>query len=229
MNVPAWLDREEAEAWRGWIVMTQLLQAQLARDLQSDSGLSDADYTVLVRLSESPDERVRMTELATSLDWSKSRLSHQVARMEARGLVQRQECPSDARGAFAVLTPLGRAEIHSAAPAHVASVRRHFIDLLDREQLAGLTAIADRVLDHLRSMGCPGALAPPGAADGAAESEGYAGERPGAAGATDADTRRRRPDVEPPLEPPGRRSGAITAAAATPPPSRQVALHPPTA
>ena len=79
----------------------------MARDLLVDSGLSDADYMVLVHLSEAEAERMRMNDLAARLNWSKSRLSHQLARMQARGLVDRAECPSDARGAFAVLGPAG--------------------------------------------------------------------------------------------------------------------------
>ncbi len=105
---------------------------------------------VLVHLSEATDHRVRMTDLAARLNWSKSRLSHQLARMQARGLVERDDCASDARGAFAVLGACGLAEIERAAPAHVASVRRHFIDVLDQEQLEQLAAIAERVVAHLR-------------------------------------------------------------------------------
>jgi DNA-binding MarR family transcriptional regulator len=129
--------------------MTERLRSQIARDLLSDSALSDADYMVLVHLSEAEDRRVRMTDLAARLNWSKSRLSHQLARMQARGLVEREECPSDARGAYAVLGSCGLAEIERAAPKHVASVRRHLIDVLDQEQLAQLAGIAERVVEHL--------------------------------------------------------------------------------
>lgn len=149
MEDSRWLDEEEAHAWRSWLRMWQLVRAQIARDLQADSQLSDADYTVLVQLSEATDHRVRMSDLAASVGWSRSRLSHQVGRMEARGLLRREGCPSDARGAYAVLTPLGLAQIEQAAPAHVASVRRHLIDALDRRQLKELAAIADRVVRHL--------------------------------------------------------------------------------
>jgi DNA-binding MarR family transcriptional regulator len=130
--------------------MHERLRAQVARDLQVDSGLSDADYMVLVHLSEANEHRVRMNDLAARLNWSKSRLSHQLARMQARGLVERAECPSDGRGAFAVLAPAGLAEIERAAPMHVASVRRHLIDVLDAEQLSQLAGIAERVVEHLR-------------------------------------------------------------------------------
>jgi DNA-binding MarR family transcriptional regulator len=145
-----WLSPQEERAWRAWLAMAERLRAQVGRDLQVDSGLSDADYMVLVHLSEADEHRVRMNDLSTRLNWSKSRLSHQLARMQVRGLVERAECPSDGRGAFAVLAPAGLAEIERAAPMHVASVRRHLIDVLDAEQLSQLAAIAERVVEHLR-------------------------------------------------------------------------------
>ena len=103
MERTQWLTPAEDRAWRAWLAMSERLRSQIGRDLQADSGLSDADYMVLVHLSEATDHRMRMTDLATRLNWSKSRLSHQLARMQARGLVERDDCPSDARGAFAVL------------------------------------------------------------------------------------------------------------------------------
>jgi DNA-binding MarR family transcriptional regulator len=153
------LDEQEARAWRSFMRMTDVLRTQLARDLQQESGMSEADYAVLVQLSEEPEGRLRMTDLATRMLWSKSRLSHQIGRMESRGLVRKEDCPSDARGAFAALTPAGFAEIRRAAPAHVESLRRHFISLLNREQLAQLSAISDKVLSHLTSLGLSDELA----------------------------------------------------------------------
>jgi DNA-binding MarR family transcriptional regulator len=148
-----WLTPEEDRAWRSWLAMTERVRSQIARDLLTDSGLSDADYMVLVQLSESDGRRVRMTDLATRLNWSKSRLSHQLSRMQARGLVEREECPADARGAFAVLGSCGLAELERAAPKHVASVRRHLIDVLDARQLAQLATIADQLVARLRHQG----------------------------------------------------------------------------
>ncbi len=159
MEPTRWLTPSEDRAWRAWLAMTERLRAQIARDLLVDSGLSDPDYLVLVHLSEAQGRRVRMNDLAARLDWSKSRLSHQLARMQARGLVQREECPSDARGAFAVLGSCGLAAIERAAPNHVASVRRHLMDVLDAEQLSQLSTIAELVVGHLRSQSaCTGAL-----------------------------------------------------------------------
>lgn len=153
-----WLSDQEDRAWRGWLAMTDRLHSQLASDLLAGSGLSYADYQILVHLSEAEDRTVRMSDLAARLDWSKSRVSHQVSRMEARGLVRRQECPSDARGALAVLTDAGMDQIRSAAPGHVESVRTHFMDLLDGDDLAALSRISGVVLDHLRSESVCGAV-----------------------------------------------------------------------
>src|SRR5579862_5204801 len=107
MAATRWLDPDEDRAWRGWLTLNERLRGQIARDLQVECGLSDPDYMVLVHLSETEGHRVRMQELAARLNWSKSRLSHQLDRMQARGLVSRESCPSDARGTFAVLEPAG--------------------------------------------------------------------------------------------------------------------------
>jgi DNA-binding MarR family transcriptional regulator len=144
-----WLDETEDRAWRAWMTMVERLRSQIARDLLVECGLSEPDYLVLVHLSEAEDHRVRMSELATRLNWSKSRLSHQLDRMQSRGLVRRESCPSDARGTFAVLEAAGLGEIERAAPRHVLSVRRHLIDVLDAEQLNALAGISDRVIAHL--------------------------------------------------------------------------------
>jgi len=154
---PRWLNDDEARAWRGWVHATEHLRAQLNRELQRDSGMSDADFAVLVQLSEAPDQRVRMSDLALRMAWSKSRLSHQVSRMAERNLLTKENCPNDARGAFAVLTPHGLSEIRRAAPAHVESVREHLIDLLTPKQLKVLGDVFEEVINHLRESGegCP--------------------------------------------------------------------------
>src|SRR5918992_4130761 len=129
MEEPRWLDEREARAWRGYTRMQVLLTARLHRNLLRETGLSLSDYEVLVHLSEAPDGRLRSFQLSNALQWEKSRLSHHLTRMERRGLVTRQECSTDGRGAFIVLTPNGRAAIEEAAPAHVADVRDAFIDV----------------------------------------------------------------------------------------------------
>jgi DNA-binding MarR family transcriptional regulator len=143
--------------------MSRLLFAELGRGLNRDAAMSHADYEVLVHLSEAPDHRLRMNELASRMLWEKSRLSHQVTRMQQRGLVDRAECRSDARGSFVVLTPQGLDAIRTAAPAHVADVRRHFFDRLTDEQVKTLVAITDAVVSHLTGTG--GAEAPGGNGD----------------------------------------------------------------
>jgi DNA-binding MarR family transcriptional regulator len=149
METTRWLDETEAGAWRGHLCMSWLLAAAVERDLVHEAGLSSADYQVLVALSEHPDHRMRMTELAAGMLWSKSRLSHQIARMEARGLVRREGCPGDARGAFAVLTATGLQVIQEAAPGHVESIRRHLLSALTSEQIAALAGITQAVVGHL--------------------------------------------------------------------------------
>lgn len=144
-----WLDAREARAWRSYTRMRTQLQAHLARELAGQTGLSDPDYAVLVQLSEAPEGRSRPFQLCQELQWEKSRLSHQLARMAKRGLVTREECESDARGAFVAITAAGRAAIEAAAPSHVADVRRALVDVLSPEQLDALAEVSEAVLDNL--------------------------------------------------------------------------------
>ena len=146
-----WLTPAEQEAWRGHLATSKLLFRQLDRDLQP-FGLSGNDYEILVVLSEAPEHRLRMTDLADATAQSRSRLSHQITRMEAAGLVRRESCPGDKRGLFAVLTETGMATIERVAPFHVDSVRRHFIDLLTPDQLSALRAGYAAVNGHLREI-----------------------------------------------------------------------------
>ncbi len=155
MDDATWLNEEEARAWRGFLRMRTLLSAQIARDLANDSGLSEPDYTVLSNLSEAEDHRWRLNELSGRMLWSKSRLSHHIARMEERGLVTREECVTDARGAFVVLTKQGMRAIEKAAPPHVASVRRHLIDLLTRDEIDALATMSEKVVAHLSRQTAP--------------------------------------------------------------------------
>jgi len=144
-----WLNEQEAHAWRGYRRMRALLDLELTRDLMRDSGLSDADYDVLSNLSETPGQRLRLSELATWMLWSKSRLSHHITRMQQRGLVDREECADDGRGSVITLTPAGLRAIEQAAPRHVASVRRNMFDLLTAQEIATLGKLSHRVLEHL--------------------------------------------------------------------------------
>ncbi|WP_062212362.1 MarR family winged helix-turn-helix transcriptional regulator [Streptomyces sp. NBRC 109706] len=143
-----WLTEEEQRAWRTHLEVTRLLVHQLERDLQP-FGLTMNDYEILVNLSESDGRRMRMSDLAAATLQSKSRLSHQVTRMEKAGLVRREHCDSDKRGLFAVLTEHGWDTMREVAPHHVASVRRHFVDLLAADDLAALDRALRPVADHL--------------------------------------------------------------------------------
>lgn len=144
-----WLTAEQQRAWRGWLAMSARLPAALHRQLQQDSGLSLQDFDVLVQLTESAVGRVRVSDLAHALGWERSRLSHHVKRMEGRGLVQREECEDDGRGAFVVVTPAGQEAIELAAPAHAATVRDLVFSGLSEEDLAALTRLTDVVLGRL--------------------------------------------------------------------------------
>lgn len=146
---PRWLDDGEMRAWRAYVIASELLRKQLNRELQEQHGLALADYEVLVRLSECDGGRMRMAQLAGEVASSKSRLSHQIARMESAGLVQRVECGDDARGVFAEITPAGRTRLGETAPTHVAGVRTHLINLLDESDQQALANIFERVLTHL--------------------------------------------------------------------------------
>src|ERR1051326_5811825 len=148
----AWLSEAEQRAWRGFIRLQNEVRAQVSRRLQQETGLSGADYDVLVILSEAPGGRFRAFEIGAVINWEKSRLSHHLTRMAQRGLIERQACADDSRYAEIVLTPAGRTAIVEAAPKHVAHVREHFIDVLSPEQIDAFIAIADTVLTRLDSQ-----------------------------------------------------------------------------
>jgi DNA-binding MarR family transcriptional regulator len=144
-----WLSEREERAWRALQFMQMRLDGELARQLAEDSGLSYADYVVLVALTDRSDGRMRLFELARDLGWEKSRVSHHIARMAKRGLVTKERCGSDRRGAHVVVTTRGRREIEAAAPGHVQAVRRLFIDRLTPHQLDAFGAAAETVLAAL--------------------------------------------------------------------------------
>lgn len=142
-----WLDAREQAAWRAYLMATNTLYDALDRQLQRDSGINHAYYEILVHLSEAPQRQLRMSELASRLLSSRSRLSHAVSRLEERHWVTRTACPTDRRGQLARLTEAGFRALEQAAPGHVAAVRRHLIDPLTPEQLDQLTDIA-RAITH---------------------------------------------------------------------------------
>jgi DNA-binding MarR family transcriptional regulator len=155
MTQVRWLDEREERAWRSMLLMQMHLTARLNHELVADAGLSYQDYAVLVALTDRADERMRLYELGTELGWEKSRLSHHISRMAERGLVSREKCESDRRGAFVVLTDAGRSSIEAAAPGHLDVVRRLFVDRLTPTQLDALADISTTVLAALADAGDP--------------------------------------------------------------------------
>jgi DNA-binding MarR family transcriptional regulator len=145
---PKWLDPREDRTWRTFMHAHHQLVAHLNRGLQ-ESGLSGADYEVLAVLSGHKGDRVPARDLCKALGWEKSRLSHQLRRMQKDGLISREPNPDDARSTLVFLLHPGRAAIEKAAPRHVEDVRRNFIDLLTPAELDMLATLNERVLHHL--------------------------------------------------------------------------------
>lgn len=144
-----WLTPEEQRAWRGFVRLHERLGGRLGRLLQSESHVSPADFAVLVHLTDTPEGRQRYQELARALEWEKSRMSHHIARMAGRGMVVREDCLEDARGAFVVITDVGRAAVEAAAPRHVEAVRELFMDHVTPAELRVLAEISERVIRKL--------------------------------------------------------------------------------
>jgi DNA-binding MarR family transcriptional regulator len=154
-TAPHWLEPGEQASWRAYLDMTAKLTARLNREMQDHSGISIADFSVLVQLSEHLEGKMRVLELARALGWEKSRLSHQLTRMQQRGLVERSNCTEDRRGAFVVLTERGRSTIEAAAPLHVEAVRRYVFDELSADQVVALGEIS-RTVAGLVEAACAG-------------------------------------------------------------------------
>ena len=152
MSEPRWLNDREQRAWRSLVTMQEGLYEYLERQLRAHSGMSSADYEVLAHLSEAPEGRLRPLALGRLLRWEKSRLSQHLTRMQKRGLIRREPCPTDQRGAIVVITEPGRAQIEKAAPLTVADVRRVFIDDATPEQLDLLTELGDQVRARLAQL-----------------------------------------------------------------------------
>jgi DNA-binding MarR family transcriptional regulator len=144
-----WLDAEEQRTWRAWLYSSLLLQDRLDRELTRETGISHAYYEIMVQLSEAPERRMRMSQLADECLSSRSRLSHAVSRLEERGWVRRQVCAEDGRGQLAVLTDEGFAALEAAAPVHVEGVRTHLFDQLSPEQVAAMRDLGETLLRHL--------------------------------------------------------------------------------
>jgi DNA-binding MarR family transcriptional regulator len=152
MGQVQWLDEHEQEAWRSLMTMQDGLSEFIERQLRTRCGLSTADYQVLAHLSDAPEGRLRQFELGGLLRWEKSRLSQHLGRMEKRGLVSRERCLTDQRGAVVAITPQGSALIKAAAPQHVADVRDVLIDHLTATERAMLVTIGDKVRERLAAL-----------------------------------------------------------------------------
>jgi DNA-binding MarR family transcriptional regulator len=144
-----WLDADEQRTWRAYLNSHRLLLDAIDAQLRRDSGMPHAYYEILVRLSDAENRTLRMAELADATRVSASRLSHAIARLEERGWVRRQECPTDRRGQLAVLTGEGFAKLTTAAPGHVEAVRTALFDSLDADQIRNLGEISEILARHL--------------------------------------------------------------------------------
>lgn len=162
MVEPRWLDGDEQRAWLGLVVMMSSLDAALDSQLRRDSGITHGTYLVLAALSAAPGRTLRMAELAQVTHGSQSRLSHAVARLEDQGWVERTQTADDRRIVHATLTEDGLTLLRSAAPGHVAQVRRVLIDRLTAEQIGQLAAVTEAAIAALAEAGfAPNSWPPP--------------------------------------------------------------------
>jgi DNA-binding MarR family transcriptional regulator len=152
MSETRWLDGDEQRTWRTFMFANKLLFEQFDRDLRRGAAMPTTYYEVLVRLSEAPERRLRMSQLAERSQSSRSHLTHTITSLQRLGWVDRESCPTDRRGAFAVLTDTGFSALEGAAHVHVESVRSHLFDQLDSDQLEQLEVISEQLLRHLISL-----------------------------------------------------------------------------
>jgi len=143
------LTAEELRIWRDFIETAEALRSELASRLQSESALSPGDYAALLALSEAPGQRMRSSDLAATIGWERSRLSHHLGRMERRGLIHREECATDNRGAEVVLDPTGAEAFRRASVPHLRDVRGLFVDALTSTQLIAAGEIAKALRERL--------------------------------------------------------------------------------
>lgn len=149
MNDVRWLTSDQLHSWLRMIAVVQLLPGALDAQLQRDADLTHFEYFLMAILSEAPERSLRMTALAAHVNATLPRLSHVVSRLQARGFIERMPCPDDRRATLARLTEEGRQKVVATAPGHVATVRRHVVDVLSDEQIAQLGEISEAVLRSL--------------------------------------------------------------------------------
>lgn len=148
------VDEGDRALWRAFTLMRRQLDLTLERRLQADAGISTADYEILVSLAESPEQRLRAGQIGDLIGWEKSRVSHQISRMEQRGLVKREECGDDARGVWVALTDEGAAARNAAFRDRKDAVNEYFFDALNDDDKTALMAITTRVLDTINPPIC---------------------------------------------------------------------------
>jgi DNA-binding MarR family transcriptional regulator len=154
MSTVLGVSEQDWQLWREFVTMHRHLARELDRRLQRDAGISQADFSVLIVLSEASDERLRTGELAELLAWEKSRVSHQVARMEARDLLERSECETDGRGTWVGITAEGHRVLREASGDHADAIRSLFFDQLHEPDKATLGETSRRILDKLSPEAC---------------------------------------------------------------------------
>jgi DNA-binding MarR family transcriptional regulator len=148
------LSDEDWGLWRDFVAMHRHLARELDRQLQRDAAISQADFSVLLVLSEAPEGKLRTGELAELLAWEKSRVSHQVSRMETRGLLERTECDTDARGTWVGLTNEGRRTLAGSMREHAEAIRGLFFDNLQHGERAAVAGVSTRIIEHLNPAAC---------------------------------------------------------------------------
>ena len=144
----------EWTAWRTFTSMRRQLDVALERQLQRDGDISAAEYSVLITLFEAEGKQLRARDIGMVLAWEKSRVSHQVSRMEQRGLVGRRECDTDARGTWITLTADGKRAVLSAMREHSATIRSYFFDVVTADELEALRSASERVLGVITPVNC---------------------------------------------------------------------------
>ncbi|WP_408930392.1 MarR family winged helix-turn-helix transcriptional regulator [Corynebacterium sp. YSMAA5_1_F9] len=151
-----WLNEEEQDLWRHLLASIRKINRGMEETLLACGEISISEYSVLVSLSEAPNKTLRLRELCSELDWDRSRASHQITRMEKRGLVRKERCSGDARGVEVVLTDTGMERLEASVPEHVESVRRMVFDHLDPADAPALKRFCQGVLEENNLPGYSG-------------------------------------------------------------------------